>query len=441
MSDQFHFDEPPISPDDTHPTQTFRAVSMDDALANANAARRNQASVPMWRRTMGLLSLLVAVGLTVATTVLLLTPPDAQPVPEPSPLPAFTEEPIVLPPTPTPLPTEIVQQDEQIEQVIPPLPDLQPTISVEQIGQILSQPPQAITVGNGIAVVRDLYNPFTLIPDRARSEVIEYEIVTGDTIYTLAERFGISPESIGWCNDRQLIMALRPGRTLNIPPVDGACQSAIGSRSIADYAADYFVDPYDIIDADFNGLFGASPDTVPPSGMFLVIPGGTAEQISWNPPVVRTGGDGSNGSSGAGTIAFAPGDPGSCGPQPNSGGVFWAPPLPAGAYTFMRGFDGTHSGVDLAASVGTTVYAANGGTVIFAGWSTWGYGYTVVLAHGPYTTLYGHLSSFSVSCGRTMYPGDPIGAVGTSGNSSGPHLHFEIRYLDSPTNPTATMGF
>ncbi|MEO0562443.1 MAG: M23 family metallopeptidase, partial [Chloroflexota bacterium] len=148
------------------------------------------------------------------------------------------------------------------------------------------------------------------------------------------------------------------------------------------------------------------------------------------------------GSSGAGGsfISFAPGDPGSCGRVANpGGGGFWTRPI--NNYTWIRGFTGFHTGVDLAASVGTPVLAAQGGTVIFAGWNNWGYGYTVVLAHGPFTTLYGHLSNINVGCGQSVGAGQVIGGVGNTGNSSGPHLHFEIRFNDIPEDPTTNISF
>ena len=121
-----------------------------------------------------------------------------------------------------------------------------------------------------------------------------------------------------------------------------------------------------------------------------------------------------------------------------SGG--WSPPLTT-SYTWMRGFSGVHSGVDLSTPTGTPVHAAQGGTVIFAGWSSWGYGYTVVLAHGAFTTLYGHLNGVGVGCGQSVGSGQVIASSGSSGNSTGPHLHFEIRYLDVPQDPTYTMAF
>ena len=93
-----------------------------------------------------------------------------------------------------------------------------------------------------------------------------------------------------------------------------------------------------------------------------------------------------------------------------------------------------HSGIDIPAPSGTQVLAANGGTVVSAGWNG-GYGNAVVIDHGGgYASLYAHLTSFSVSVGQTVMRGDQIGRVGSTGMSTGPHLHFEIlrngRHID-----------
>lgn len=86
-----------------------------------------------------------------------------------------------------------------------------------------------------------------------------------------------------------------------------------------------------------------------------------------------------------------------------------------------------HTGVDVRASYGTAVWAAESGTVILAGWNG-GYGNCVMINHGNgYTTLYGHMSSISVSVGQTVNRGQTVGYVGSTGNSTGPHLHFEVR--------------
>lgn len=94
-----------------------------------------------------------------------------------------------------------------------------------------------------------------------------------------------------------------------------------------------------------------------------------------------------------------------------------------------------HTGVDLAASQGTKIYAADGGTVAFAGWKS-SYGYLVIIDHGGlYTTYYAHCSVLNVSAGQRVEKGQNIALVGNTGNSTGPHCHFEIRYNDVPQNP------
>jgi murein DD-endopeptidase MepM/ murein hydrolase activator NlpD len=98
-----------------------------------------------------------------------------------------------------------------------------------------------------------------------------------------------------------------------------------------------------------------------------------------------------------------------------------------------------HSGIDFGASYGSTIHAAEGGTVIFAGWYG-GYGYTVVINHGGgLTTLYGHTSKLYVAEGQSVQAGDAIAAVGSSGLSTGPHLHFELRKDGEPVDPMSYL--
>lgn len=98
------------------------------------------------------------------------------------------------------------------------------------------------------------------------------------------------------------------------------------------------------------------------------------------------------------------------------------------SYTWVQGvWAGVHDGIDVAIPTGTPVHAAGGGTVVFAGWSTLGYGNAVVIAHGATFSLYGHLSEIDVKCDQVVGADTVIGLSGTTGWSSGPHLHFEIR--------------
>lgn len=388
--------------------------------------------LPTWRRIVGFVSLLGAAALTIATALILLTPTPVTPTPDTI---AATLSPTATLPPPTTPPIESGAETMVNGGIVP-------TLSPEQAAAILNAPLQSVAVYDGLQVVRNDYNPFTIVPDRPRSEVVEYTVQAGDTIYAIADRFGLKPESIAWANSRDILGGLRPGREINILPVDGAYITVNNERTIASIAQEFRVDPWVIIDSEYNdfpNLTSVTPETVLPSGMQIVIPGGEAEQITWNVRVERTGGDASNGNAG-GQISFAPGDPGSCGMVDNpGGGGGWLKPL--GGYSWTRGFTSFHTGVDLSAAEGTPVYAANGGTVVFRGWNTWGYGYLIVLAHGPFTTLYGHLSAINIGCGQYVSAGQFIGAVGSTGNSSGPHLHFEIRYNDVPFDPTTTMAF
>lgn len=419
MSDPQRFDEP--TPDhlaDTGPVQTVRIDEDNPPLPPA----------PRGQRGLGLFSLLAAMALTLAAAVLLLSPQQDTPTPEP-PL-ELTQAATPIPPTNTPV---VITGEE---------PDALPTVSGEVLAAILSTPPVDLNLGFGtVRIVRE-ENPFTIIPERERIGMEQYTVVSGDSIYTIAERFGIKPESLAWSNDRSIVEGISPGDVINIPPADGVYQPLIGSRTLAEWAENFGIDdPYAVIDSEANDLgITIAPNTILPSGTRVFFPGGTAEQITWWTPTVIRGG-GASGAANSNFISFAPGEPGSCGQVENTGGgAGWFNPLPGG-YTFMRGFSSFHAGVDLAVPAGTTVNAANGGRVIFAGWSNWGYGNTVVLAHGPFTTLYGHLSAVFATCGQSVAPGTPIASSGSTGNSSGPHLHFEIRYNDIPQDPSYTIGF
>jgi len=97
---------------------------------------------------------------------------------------------------------------------------------------------------------------------------------------------------------------------------------------------------------------------------------------------------------------------------------------------------GNHSGLDIASPTGTVYHAAEGGTVTFAGWSTTGYGWCIKINHGNgVETLYAHSSKLYVSVGQTVAQGEAIGEVGSTGWSTGPHLHFEIRVNGAVYNP------
>ncbi len=98
-----------------------------------------------------------------------------------------------------------------------------------------------------------------------------------------------------------------------------------------------------------------------------------------------------------------------------------------------------HSGIDIGVDEGTPVHAADGGVVVEAGWIS-GYGYCVIIDHGNGTSsLYGHNSSLAVSSGQAVSQGQVIAYAGSTGNSTGPHVHFEVRVGGEPVDPSAYL--
>lgn len=149
-----------------------------------------------------------------------------------------------------------------------------------------------------------------------------------------------------------------------------------------------------------------------------------ADMVEYMHKHQNQGGGSSGGSSGGGGNVNPPA------PAPAPGG--WMCPLPPGSYRISSPFGDTkgrskpHEGVDLAAPCGTPIFAANNGIVIRAGWIN-GYGNAVLIEHGNgYTTLYAHMSSIGTSTGATVSAGQVIGAVGSTGQSTGNHLHFGL---------------
>ncbi|WP_413171961.1 murein hydrolase activator EnvC family protein [Anabaena azotica] len=106
----------------------------------------------------------------------------------------------------------------------------------------------------------------------------------------------------------------------------------------------------------------------------------------------------------------------------------------------ILGYRRFHAGLDFAASYGSTIRAADSGTVIFAGWYG-GYGKAVIISHGKgITTLYGHTSELYVTEGQSVQKGQAIASVGSTGLSTGPHLHFEVRNNGTPVDPANYLG-
>ena len=306
-----------------------------------------------------------------------------------------------------------------------------PTVPVPGIQNV---PAQAEMAFGGIPRLADVH---TTIPSRPRQEVIKYTVIEGDTIFGIAEKFGLKPETILWGNYYVLLddpHALQPDQELNILPVNGTYhewQVGEGLNGISQY---YGVAPEEIINYPANNLdptaIGdfASPNIQP--GTWLVVPGGRRDFIAWSAPLGVT----RENPASARVLG-----PGAC--DPISGGAvgFGAINWPANNH-HLSGFDyapnANHWGIDIAGNDGEAVFATDAGVVVYAGWNNYGYGNMIMVDHGNnFQSLYAHLSGISVGCGQSVGQGDLIGAIGNTGRSTGSHLHFEIRAISSWVNP------
>lgn len=125
------------------------------------------------------------------------------------------------------------------------------------------------------------------------------------------------------------------------------------------------------------------------------------------------------------------------GPPPGASGL--APPLDylrISGYIFRSG----HPGIDLGLTIGTPVYAMHSGKIIYAAWDSRNYGYTVVIRGGEWWTRYGHLSKLGVTPGQSVTQSQTIGLGGSTGNSTGPHLHLEIKHNGSYIDPVTVLN-
>ncbi len=273
-------------------------------------------------------------------------------------------------------------------------------------------------------------DPYTIIPNRPRRGVITYTVELGDVLFSIASRFGVSPESILWNNEDTLNNdphRILPGTVLQIPPVSGVIHIVQEGDTFESIAAAYktTIEAIIVEGAQWNTLLDGR---LPPVGSSLIVPGGQREFTGWALPKPNR-----PTASGRGTPALgACADVASGGLQ-GSGTLIW----PVNNH-WVSGYNYSawHPGIDLAGRAGDPVFASDNGFVVYAGWSNVGYGNLVVVDHGNgWQTWYAHLSLIYVTCGQNVWQGATIGAVGSTGNSSGPHLHFEARYQGSLPNP------
>lgn len=243
-----------------------------------------------------------------------------------------------------------------------------------------------------------------------------YVVRKGDTLSEIAGMFDVSVNTIIWANNLSGPGAARVGDTLIILPISGVKRTIVKGDTLASIAKKYSADANEI--AQFNGLDPQSPLAI---GSDIIVPGADS-----NGAVAVKSVSAKNKKSAKNIIEPFLGGGGSA--QPG----YYGNPVPGARVT--QGLHGWN-GIDFGAPRGTPIYAAAGGTVIIArsgGWNG-GYGTYVVITHNNGTqTLYSHMSSATVSSGQSVSDGQVIGYVGSTGLSTGAHLHFEVRGAANP---------
>ena len=267
-------------------------------------------------------------------------------------------------------------------------------------------------------------NPHTYQGQKPAHSFQTYVVHRGDTPNGIAERFGIKTETLLGGNPKlsQEASLLQTGVELIILPIDGVLHDVQPGDTLESIADLYSVPVEDIIAYEDNHLefpYRLYPETQ------IMVPGAVREVFVWTPPDLSSVGGTSREGSGIKPLIVGT-------------GTFQ---YPVGGRNFSQYYWYGHPAIDIALGEGSSVVAADTGTVTYAGWNVYGYGNLIVINHGNgFETFYGHLSAISVSPGQIVYKGNVIGLSGNTGNSSGPHIHFEIRVNGVQDNPCWYLG-
>lgn len=266
-------------------------------------------------------------------------------------------------------------------------------------------------------------DPKTFVGQKPVHDLQTYVVERGDAPANIADRFGITTATILGGNPQlsNEASALQTGVTLIILPLDGVLHNVRRGDTLESISAEYGIPIADIIAYEPNNLefpYRLYEDTQ------IMVPGAIPDAgFVWNPPSLASIRGNNSADIGGGNANFA---------VRGTGFHQW----PIAARNISQGFWYGHQAIDVIASIGTPVIASDRGTVTWASWNVYCYGNLVVINHGNgYETFYAHLDSVAVFPGQVVEKGQYIGASGNTGCSSGPHLHYEIRYNTVRDNP------
>jgi murein DD-endopeptidase MepM/ murein hydrolase activator NlpD len=286
--------------------------------------------------------------------------------------------------------------------------------------------------------------------------LLTYTVQPGDTLLTVALEIGVDLDDMPCliAPDFTLDQPLVIGNVLALPTQGLLCHAVQPGEKLATLAAQYGVAAEQIYQEAWNRLQDRPLAAVQlPVGGHLRIPiGPSASQLTGDTPVIPLDAENfltrmlQQPVNSSPFVALAVG--GANRAATSEAGVVppnW--PYGSGHFTWplfgwlTQGYRYDHRAIDVAAPLGTLVTAADRGVVIRAGWNEQGYGNFVVIDHNiDYITLYAHLSEIVVQEGQVVAQGQALGRVGSTGNSTGPHLHFEVRDFGRLANPLELLG-
>jgi murein DD-endopeptidase MepM/ murein hydrolase activator NlpD len=257
----------------------------------------------------------------------------------------------------------------------------------------------------------------TLVSEKMRGEIIKYQVNEGDTVSSIAEKFGVSVDTIRWQNNLASRDQIKVGQTLEILPVTGVSHKVKKGDTVYSIAKKYDSSPQAIVDFPYNTFVNDETFELA-IGQLVIVPDGVMpSQTPWS-PTTRT----NQITPDAGTVVA-------------SGNFVW--PVSG---TITQRFVWYHQGIDIANRAAPAVLAADSGTVSVPAYMPGGYGNYIILDHGNgYRTLYAHLSQIYVVSGQTVSRGSAIGKMGSTGRSTGIHLHFEVILNGVHLNPLSVL--
>lgn len=273
---------------------------------------------------------------------------------------------------------------------------------------------EEVLVGtNSLVVSLDSAGIVTLESEKPWNQVSEYTVKEGDTLSSISEKFDVSIDSVKWANPSINWQKVKPGVVVSIPPVTGIVYKVKPGDTVYSIAKKFETNAQGIVDFPMN-TFSDDETFALVAGQTLIVPDGIMpdETAPTLPRFANVLTPDAGSVSGTGNFAW-----------PAFGRI-------------TQPFRWYHKGTDIANSTGTPILAADSGRVVVAGWTNVGYGNHVIIDHeNGYQSLYAHMSQISVVEGQRVGRGATVGLMGSTGRSTGPHLHFEIRASGGNLDP------